>query len=94
MTFNLKDFPPDILSPYHIEAIHPDAFILSILKNNPNAFFDCIQKLIDKTSDNFDLYIAKLKNNELVETARSLKLIYSKIGMVEKVEKNFEIHFF
>jgi len=27
ITFNLKDFPDDILAQYGIEAMHPDAFI-------------------------------------------------------------------
>jgi hypothetical protein len=27
ITFNLKDFPPDRLAPYHIEPQHPDEFI-------------------------------------------------------------------
>lgn len=29
VTFNLKDFPSDILSKYGIEAIHPDEFVYS-----------------------------------------------------------------
>ncbi|QKW54648.1 PIN domain-containing protein [Streptomyces buecherae] len=27
VTFNLKDFPPDKLSPWDVQAVHPDAFI-------------------------------------------------------------------
>lgn len=29
VTFNLKDFPSDVLSKYGIEAIHPDEFVFS-----------------------------------------------------------------
>ncbi|MGZ8227313.1 MAG: hypothetical protein ACXWT3_11860 [Methylococcaceae bacterium] len=29
VTFNLKDFPSDVLSGYGIEAIHPDEFVYS-----------------------------------------------------------------
>ena len=31
VTFNLKDFPPEMLQSYGIEAQHPDAFVLDLL---------------------------------------------------------------
>lgn len=31
MTFNLKDFPSTALSPYNIEAQHPDIFVQHLL---------------------------------------------------------------
>jgi len=37
VTFNLKDFPKDILSRYGIEAMHPDAFIEYQLDLNQGA---------------------------------------------------------
>ncbi|MEV6940795.1 hypothetical protein AB0N07_01990 [Streptomyces sp. NPDC051172] len=27
VTFNLKDFPPEALAPWDVEAVHPDAFL-------------------------------------------------------------------
>lgn len=33
LTFNLKDFPAEILAAYGIEAKHPDKFIVSLLEN-------------------------------------------------------------
>ncbi len=35
VTFNLKDFPAAALSPYDIEAKHPDAFVLDQLDLHP-----------------------------------------------------------
>ena len=35
ITFNLKDFPPSILSGYGIEACHPDTFIVQLLEAHP-----------------------------------------------------------
>lgn len=35
MTFNLKDFPAEALSPYGIEAKHPDDFVLDALSLSP-----------------------------------------------------------
>jgi hypothetical protein len=31
VTFNLKDFPPEALAPYDVEAVHPDEFLLDQL---------------------------------------------------------------
>lgn len=35
VTFNLKDFPEDVLSRYDIEALHPDTFVLRLLDAVP-----------------------------------------------------------
>lgn len=35
VTFNLRDFPPSALSPWDIQAKHPDAFVVEILRRHP-----------------------------------------------------------
>jgi hypothetical protein len=35
VTFNLSDFPPDVLKPHGIEAVHPDEFIVRLLDLAP-----------------------------------------------------------
>ena len=35
VTFNLRDFPPAALSPWNIQAKHPDAFLVEILRRHP-----------------------------------------------------------
>lgn len=35
VTCNLKDFPPESLSPFDLQAVHPDAFILELLDFAP-----------------------------------------------------------
>ncbi len=35
VTFNLRDFPPAALSPWNIQAKHPDAFVVEILRRHP-----------------------------------------------------------
>jgi hypothetical protein len=37
VTANLKDFPPQALAPYAIEAQHPDHFILDLIHESPEA---------------------------------------------------------
>ena len=34
-TFNLRDFPDNLLRPYGIEAVHPDDFIMRLADENP-----------------------------------------------------------
>jgi predicted nucleic acid-binding protein len=35
VTFNLSDFPVTALSPHHVEAVHPDEFLLRLLTTRP-----------------------------------------------------------
>lgn len=35
VTFNLKDFPPAALTPFEIEAVHPDDFVLDLIDLAP-----------------------------------------------------------
>jgi hypothetical protein len=31
VTFNLRDFPKDVLAPYGVEAVHPDDFVFDVI---------------------------------------------------------------
>jgi hypothetical protein len=44
VTFNLKDFPQDILSQYNIEAQHPDIFVQHLLSLNETLVCNAIRK--------------------------------------------------
>ena len=44
VTFNLSDFPKAALSPFRVRAVHPDAFLLSLLKQEPAAFLEGLRK--------------------------------------------------
>lgn len=35
VTFNLRDFPLDVLTPHGLEAVHPDAFVLQLYATHP-----------------------------------------------------------
>jgi len=37
VTFNLSDFPADLLGPYDIEAVHPDDFVLQTIDLVPGS---------------------------------------------------------
>lgn len=43
LTFNLKDFPKNILEPYNIEAKHPDEFLSMLIETAPAKFYSAIR---------------------------------------------------
>jgi hypothetical protein len=45
VTANLRDFPSNLLAVHRIEAQHPDAFILGILRTSPNEVIDSLHEL-------------------------------------------------
>lgn len=44
VTANIRDFPPDALEPYDIEAIHPDDFLQDQLDLSPALTLECLQR--------------------------------------------------
>ncbi|WPF66889.1 MULTISPECIES: PIN domain-containing protein [unclassified Corynebacterium] len=47
VTNNLKDFPPESLDPWGIEAVHPDQFLLSQLDLSPRKVLDTLKNQVD-----------------------------------------------
>lgn len=47
VTFNLKDFPPEALTPWDVEAIHPDAFLEAQIDLNPQIVYAVLQRIAD-----------------------------------------------
>ncbi|APZ41804.1 PIN domain-containing protein [Acidihalobacter ferrooxydans] len=45
ITFNLKDFPTDVLAPFSLEALHPDDFLLNQLELDPIAALRSIKAM-------------------------------------------------
>nr|WP_125075341.1 PIN domain-containing protein [Pseudomonas aeruginosa] len=43
VTFNLKDFPPEVLEPFEIEAVHPDDFIADLFDLDQAAVLEAAQ---------------------------------------------------
>ena len=44
VTFNLKDFPADALTPFDIKALHPDDFLLSLFEQAPGAVCAAVKR--------------------------------------------------
>ena len=76
VTRNLKDFPPDYLSQFDIEAQHPDEFILHLFDLAPGLVVEAAEnhrnslKNPPKTPDE---YLASLERQELTKTAAALR---------------------
>ncbi|ROQ17973.1 PIN domain-containing protein [Marinimicrobium koreense] len=76
VTFNLKDFPEEVLSYYGIEAIHPDDFIYYQLDMAPSICCNAIraQRLSLKNPEvSIDAFLATLQKQQLPQTVSKLR---------------------
>ncbi|MDB5523542.1 MAG: hypothetical protein JWM58_1305 [Rhizobium sp.] len=76
VTFNLKDFPAEILTPLGMKAQHPDDFLLDLFGISPELFISAAQQdfLHYKAPVfTFDQYIAALKKAGLPNTAKQIE---------------------
>jgi hypothetical protein len=45
VTINLKDFPAEALTPYNLEAQHPDEFIMALAESDPVGVLETIAEM-------------------------------------------------
>jgi hypothetical protein len=43
VTYNLRDFPREALAPCGVRPIHPDAFLVSLIRHDPSRFVRAVQ---------------------------------------------------
>ena len=75
VTFNLGDFPASVLDPYHIEAIHPDEFVVRLWDESPAAVLEAARRQragLKRPPKTAAEYLATLEQCRLVETAARL----------------------
>lgn len=46
VTYNLRDFPQDVLTPYSIEALHPDDLLMRMVETDPSAIRKTMRDLM------------------------------------------------
>ena len=76
ITENLKDFPPEILAPFGIEAQHPDEFILRLLDLAPGVVCSAAEhhrKTLKRPPKTLNAYLDKLEAQGLTQTASVLR---------------------
>lgn len=75
VTFNLKDFPAEILDRYGILAQHPDQFLLSLINRDPQQVLRSIEIARNRLKNppkTFEEYLETLRTKGLVETVARL----------------------
>ncbi len=76
VTFNLKDFPVDALTPYGIEAQHPDEFLNCQLELAPSLVCSAAKKQRSSLKNpplSVEEYLASLERQGLPQTVSSLR---------------------
>lgn len=77
VTYNLKDFPPEVVNPYEIEVIHPDGFLLDLLDLAPVGVINSIRRQAEanrhspRTVEEILDALSKVGVNDFAETVRS-----------------------
>ncbi|MEV1172406.1 PIN domain-containing protein [Nonomuraea sp. NPDC049784] len=76
VTLNLKDFPPEDLAAWDIEAKSPDDFVLDLIDLDGRVVWACVQQIADsRTSppETVDDVLDALEVAGLVESAAALR---------------------
>ena len=76
VTFNLADFPKPVLVPFRVRALHPDAFLVSLLNGEPAAFGEGLRKhraSLRRPPKTREEYLASLRRSGLPTLARRLE---------------------
>lgn len=78
VTCNLKDFPPEFLKPYEIEALHPDEFISDLFDLDSFACTQAIKAQLAAYKNpklGIDEYLVHCRKQGLAKTANRLESI-------------------
>lgn len=73
VTYNLKDFPAEVLKPFGIEALHPDEFIADIWDIDKAAVLEAVREqraALKSPPCSVDDYLATLQQQRLPETVQ------------------------
>jgi predicted nucleic acid-binding protein len=72
VTFNLKDFPAELLEPFGVHVTHPDVFLIDTMDIDPIQFAECVRLDFAHYKSpklTFETYVEDLKNAGVPETA-------------------------
>jgi hypothetical protein len=76
VTFNLSDFPSEVLSRYGIEALHPDEFVTSLLDLTPHVVCAAAKRQRESLKHppkSVEEYLDALERQGLAQTASALR---------------------
>ena len=78
VTFNLVDFPQDELAPHTVEAVHPDEFVLRLLREHSDATCAGLARhraSLKNPPKSVEEFLAILEQGGLPETVATLRLV-------------------
>jgi len=76
VTFNLKDFPPEALQSYGVEAQHPDEFVMDLLDLDHRKVCAAARnqrRNLKKPAQTLGEYLANLERQQLTQTRSRLQ---------------------
>jgi len=76
VTYNLSDFPHEALSLHGVRALHPDGFLVSLMRHESSRFIRAMQShraSLRNPPKSEDEYLATLRCLRLTSTARRLE---------------------
>ena len=76
ITFNLRDFPSNNLRAYKIQALHPDSFLVELLKTDDPKVFQAAEKQRQRLKNppkTVDEYLATLEEQGLPQSAALMR---------------------
>lgn len=75
VTFNLKDFPPEVLLPFEVETVHPDDFIADLFDLDRAAVLEAAhaQRIsLKRPAHSVSEFLERLVNQGLTQTVKLL----------------------
>ena len=76
VTANVHDFPTEILTPFEIEAQHPDEFVMHLLDLSTGVVIDAARRhreSLKKPAKTIEEYLLTLETQGLTQTASVLR---------------------
>lgn len=76
VTFNLKDFPAEALTPYNLAARHPDDFIVDLLELHPGEVVQAVaahRRSLQNPPKSVEEYLGTLAAQGLTQSAAALR---------------------
>jgi hypothetical protein len=76
VTSNLGDFPASVLSQYHVEAVHPDGFVVRLWDESPESVLEAARRQragLKRPPKTAAEYLATLEQCRLIETVGRLR---------------------
>jgi hypothetical protein len=75
VTFNLKDFPDNLMALHDCKAVHPDEFLFDVAVGAPEQMIQAVRAILERLRDppvSFDKYVDVLRRVGLPQTADAL----------------------